>query len=350
LKVIETSISITKINNRRSPALDINKDEQDVIIHHARNVLIAQSKSLVSLSELLDVGYYKAVKLINECVGNVIVTGIGKAGLIGQKISSTFASIGICSHFVHAGEALHGDLGRINKNDVVVVLSNSGETYEVIKLASYVVNNNIPLISITSKPTSSVAKLSSALICLGPLAESCSLGVSPSTSTTAMVVVGDSIAYVCGVLRNVTIDDFIKLHPSGNLGEKYCKVTDKMRNISECRVSVDNLTVRDVLVSCFKPGRRTGAIMLTSSAQHDEGELTGIFTDSDLTKILESRMECYLDKPIHLVMTDNPISIRNDSFMHEALSIMSRCKISELPVVDFNHVPVGIIDIVDVYS
>jgi arabinose-5-phosphate isomerase len=274
----------------------------------------------------------------------VIVTGIGKAGLIGQKIMATLASTGTRSHFLHPAEAVHGDLGRVHRDDVVLVLSQSGETEEIVRLLPLLAEAAVPIIAITGKPTSTLARAAHAVIDLGPLEEACPLGLAPSSSTAAMLAVGDALALVVSKMKGFARDDFARYHPAGKLGLKLSKVQQHMRPLEQCRVAPQEETIRQVLVRVSVPGRRTGATMLVDANDH----LTGIFTDSDLARLFEHHNDSALDAPIHSVMTRNPLHVVQGSLMSEAVALMARRKISELPVVDGEGRPVGLIDITDV--
>ena len=238
------------------------------------------------------------MKLLFTCKGCAIVTGMGKAGLIGQKIAATLSSTGTRAHFLHPAEAFHGDLGRVHPDDVVVMLTQSGETAEVVQLLPSLRDFGVPLVAITASHSSTVGRAATVVIELGELEEVCSLGLAPSTSTTAMLAVGDALALVVSKMRNFQADDFARFHPGGALGRRLSRVDDLMRPLAECRQASDALTVREVIVACSKPGRRTGAIMLTD----DAGRLTGLFTDSDLARLFERRDEAALDRPIRDVM------------------------------------------------
>ncbi len=310
----------------------------------AREVMQNESRAIAQVARRLDQDFCRAVDCIFHCRGSVIVTGIGKAGLIGQKIMATLASTGTRSHFLHPAEAVHGDLGRIHRDDVVLVLSQSGETEEIVRLLPPLAEAAVPIIAITGKPTSTLGRAASAVIDLGKLDEACPLGLAPSSSTAAMLAVGDALALVVSKMRGFARDDFARYHPAGNLGLKLSKVQQHMRPLDQCRVARQDETVRQVLVRVSVPGRRTGATMLVDA----DGMLTGIFTDSDLARLFEHHQDAALDAPIHSVMTANPLTATQGSLMSEAVALMARRKISELPVVDGEGRPVGLVDITDV--
>ncbi|MCU0872211.1 MAG: KpsF/GutQ family sugar-phosphate isomerase [Pirellulaceae bacterium] len=311
-------------------------------IRLAREILRTEGQALLSLSERLGDDFCRAVDVLFHCHGSVIVSGMGKAGLVGQKIAATLASTGTRSHFLHPGEAIHGDLGRVHHDDAVLMLSFSGETDEVTRLLPSL--RAIPLVAITGKPHSTLGRQAAVTLDLGPIREACTLGLAPSTSTTAMLALGDALALVLSRMRSFGALDFVRFHPGGSLGRKLSKVDDLMRPLEECRVAREDKTVRDVFVDVSRPGRRTGAIMLTD----EHGLLTGIFTDSDLARLLETRRDRYIDGPVRDVMTHRPRTVRSGSAMGDALEVLAERKISELPVIDADGRPRGLLDITDV--
>jgi arabinose-5-phosphate isomerase len=313
-------------------------------LQYARQIIELEAAALHRVAERLDEAFPAAAKLLLECSGSALVTGMGKAGLVGQKIAATLASTGTRSHFLHPAEAVHGDLGRVRPDDVVLALSNSGETDEIVRLLPALKALAVPLVAITGHGTSSLARAATVVIALGPLQEACPLGLAPSSSTTAMLAVGDALALVVSRLRQFGREDFGRLHPGGSLGRRLSKVEDHMRPLAECRVAGDWLSVREVFVELGRPGRRSGAIMLVDQA----GGLSGLFTDSDLARLFERRRDAALDQPIHEVMTACPATVRTGSMAHDAVEMLIERKFSELPVVDERHCPVGMIDITDV--
>lgn len=313
-------------------------------LRHGREVLRVEGEALLGLSQQLQFEFCDAVELLFRCSGCVITTGMGKAGLIGQKVAASFGSTGTTSHFLHPGEAIHGDLGRIHANDSILAFSFSGETEEVVRLLPSLRDMQVPLIAVTGHARSSLGKAADVVLELGSLEEACSLGLAPSTSTTAMLAIGDALALVLSRMRQFGREDFARFHPGGSLGRKLAKVDEVMRQLSDCRLAADAKTVREVLVQTSKPARRTGATMLTDS----NGVLAGVFTDSDLARMLENKRETELDGSVRVVMTKSPCTIMTGSLLSEAVAVMTEHKISELPVVDADGRPLGMIDITDV--
>lgn len=312
-------------------------------ISYAREIIRIEARALLELAGRLDEGFGEAVELLFACRGGAIVTGMGKAGLIGQKISATLASTGTRSHFLHPGEAFHGDLGRVHRDDVMLVLSQSGETGEVTRLLPSLSEFGAPIIAVTGRRGSTLGRAARVVIELGPLQEACSLGLAPSTSTTAMLAVGDALALVTSRMREFRPEDFARFHPGGSLGRELSKVDDHMRPLDQCRVARETASVREAFTARSTSGRRSGAIMVVSP----EGRLEGIFTDSDLARLFESHREGALDGPIREVMTSRPCAVPAGSMMRNAVEILAERKISELPVLDADGRPLGMIDITD---
>ena len=310
----------------------------------ADQILRHEAAGLLALADRLGEEFCQAVDLIFSCPGDVIVCGIGKAGHVGQKLSATFASTGTPSQFLHPGEAMHGDLGRVRQDDLVVMLSNSGESEEIVRLLPILKNFALPIIAVTSCPASTLGRAATVTVDMGVSEEACSLGLAPSTSTTVMLAIGDAIALVVSQMRCFRDEDFAKFHPGGSLGRKLAKVEDVMRPIDDCCVAQDGLSVREIYVRASRPQRRTGAILLTD----ERGQLSGIFTDSDLARLFENKQEAAIDAPIREVMTESPISISTGTRLSAAVDILAERKISELPIVNNQGRPVGLIDITDV--
>jgi arabinose-5-phosphate isomerase len=331
---------------RTAPALNSNQLTPEEQLRAAREIVRREAAGVWKVSYRLTSSFCEAVKLLFNCKGCAIVTGMGKAGLIGQKIAATLSSTGTRAHFLHPAEAFHGDLGRVHPDDVVVMLTQSGETAEVVQLLPSLRDFGVPLIAITASHSSTVGRAATVVIELGELEEVCSLGLAPSTSTTAMLAVGDALALVVSKMRNFQADDFARFHPGGALGRRLSRVDDLMRPLADCRRASDTLTVREVIVACSKPGRRTGAIMLID----DAGRLTGLFTDSDLARLFERRDEAALDRPIRDVMAAKPTTVSSGTRVADAVALLARRRFSELPVVDHVGRPIGLIDVTDVVA
>jgi arabinose-5-phosphate isomerase len=315
-------------------------------LREGREVIRREAQALADLSHRLDGEFCSAIALITGCRGTVIVTGMGKAGLIGRKITATMASTGTRAQFLHPAEAVHGDIGGIHAGDVVLALSNSGETEELCRLLPIFSRIGTRLIAITAKATSTLGSAADVTLLLGHLTEACPFGLAPTTSTTAMLALGDALSLVAGRARGFSRQQFALSHPAGSLGRKLQSVREVMRSGEQLRVAPETATIREVFVNLRKPGRRTGAVMLFDA----EGLLTGLFTDSDLVRLLEDRRESQLDRPIAEVMTSAPRSISCEAPLADAIAVLSQHRISELPVIDAAGQPVGLIDITDVLA
>jgi arabinose-5-phosphate isomerase len=197
-------------------------------LEYAKNVIQSEAAAIASMTHIVDTSFVAAAQMFYDCRGSVIVTGIGKAGIIGRKISATLASTGTPSHFLHPVEAVHGDLGRLRKEDIVLVLSYGGETDEVSRLINLVKQLEIRMIALTGKKESSLAKYSDVVLCMGEVSEACPLGVAPSVSTTCMLAVGDALAFTVMKARNFGVEDFARFHPGGSLGAKLITVEQSM--------------------------------------------------------------------------------------------------------------------------
>jgi arabinose-5-phosphate isomerase len=313
-------------------------------LREAKAIIRHEAQALHELSERLDTSFTSAIGMLHNCQGRVVVCGIGKAGLIGQKIAATLSSTGTRAQFLHPAEAVHGDLGALHADDVFMALSNSGETEEVCRLLPVIRKLGIPIVAVTSTETSTLGSQADVTVCIGRLREAGLHGLAPTTSTTAMLALGDALALVLNSIKGFTPGDFALFHPGGNLGRRLSTVGEIMRKGDGVRIAPESASIREVFVQLSRPGRRTGAVMLVDA----EGRLSGLFTDSDLARLLEQRRDDQLDRSIGDVMTRNPVTIRPDALFGEAVDILSQKKVSELPVVDDLGRPVGLVDITDV--
>ena len=312
-------------------------------LDYAREIVRAEATALELVAQRLDDSFLQAVDLFRRCSGRICITGTGKSADIGQKIAGTLNSTGTRSYFLDATRAAHGDLGMVDHHDVVLALSHSGESEEVVRLLVPLRQMATAVVAMTSQRHSTLARGSDVALVLGPLDEVCPLGLAPSTSTTAMIVVGDALAFVLMKLREFTHEDFARYHPAGSLGRKLVKVESIMRQGDDLRLAGVHETVRLVVSRNAKPGRRTGAVMLVEA----DGTLSGLFTDSDLARLFEQRRDDALDRPVSEVMTHHPITVQIGSRVMDAVDVIRNRKISELPVVDAVGRPVGLIDITD---
>jgi arabinose-5-phosphate isomerase len=309
----------------------------------ARRVLHDESQALAAVRERLDGSIVRAARLVHDCRGGVIVTGMGKAGLVGQKTAATLASTGTRAYPLHPAEAVHGDLGRVRDGDVVLAFSQSGETEEVLRILPAVRRIGASLVAVTERAASSLGRAADVCIAMGEVPEACPLGLAPSASTAAMMAVGDALALLVARMRDFTPEDFALYHPAGNLGRKLTRVEDVMRTGRDVRTAAPEESVRQVFVRLAGPRRRSGAVLVRDG----RGMLLGIFTDSDLVRLFEKRREAELDRPIGEVMTANPLRAAAGAMLGDAVELMKARKISELPVVDAEGRLLGLIDVTD---
>jgi arabinose-5-phosphate isomerase len=312
------------------------------LVAHGREVVRAEGNAILRSAEGLGEAFARAVRLLVDCTGSAVACGIGKAGIVARKISATLSSTGTPSHFLHASEAVHGDLGTLRPDDLLLAVSQSGESGEITALVPHVRRLGIPIVALTGRPSSTLGRAATAVVTTGSLPEACPLGLAPSTSTSVMMALGDSLALTVSRLRGFTSEDFAARHPGGSLGRRLTTIVEIMRPLSECRVAQPDETVRQVFAR-RQPLRRTGAVMVVGM----RGELLGLFTDSDLARLFERRQDTALDRPIEEVMTRQPATVATSARLEEAVMILESRRLSELPVIDACGRVVGLVDIVD---
>lgn len=320
-----------------------------------RSVLAAEAAAVGSVSDHISgEELQEAMGLMLGCAeagGSILVAGVGKSGLIGRKISATLASLGVPSHDIHPTEAMHGDLGRISPADVVLALSFSGETEELVTLASVLKQDGIPIVSITGGTRGSgggaLARLATVALRLGPITEASDLGLAPTCSTTATLALGDAIALTLARRRAFTADDFARRHPGGSLGGLLRPVLDILRfRVGENLPVVDeSLAVARALREADSGGRRPGALLVTDA----RGAVSGIFTDGDLRRLIMRGAE-ELERPMGEVMTRSPRTLRSDALVRDAVRMVREYRQDEIPVVDHAGAPVGLLDVQDLIA
>lgn len=304
-------------------------------------VLQIEGEAVLSLKGKIGDEVCQAVEEILSCKGKVVITGIGKSGAVGRKIASTFASTGTPAVFLHPAEAMHGELGLLSPDDIVILISYNGETEELINIIPFLKRLGIRTIALTGNPSSSIANASDIVIDVGVEREACPFGIAPTSSTTATMAMGDALAIAVMRLRKLTRDDLARLHPGGTLGRRLLlKVEDVMRTGKRHAVVEEGTLVRDVLFAITRA--RGGA----ASVVNEEGKLVGIITDGDIRRhlILDEKA---LNKTAKEIMTETPIAIQQGKLAVEALKIMQEKNIDDLPVIDEEGKVLGMIDIVD---
>jgi len=316
------------------------------VLSLGKQILQREAQAIQALAERLDSRFVQVVEQILRCPGMIVVSGMGKAGVVGKKVSASLSSTGSPSHFLHPAEAIHGDLGAVKSHDVVLIFSQSGESEEVIRILPTLRSLAGSIIAVTASEHSTLARSADIVLPIGRIEEADKHDLAPSTSTTVMLALGDALALTVSERRGFQAEDFAKFHPGGSLGRRLSLVDEHMRSLERCRIAPDSETIRQVFTRHSITGRRSGAILLTQQ----DGRLSGIFTDSDLARLFEQRSEHLLDVPIHDVMTSKPTSVTSGTRMLEAIAIIGEKRISELPVTDGDGAPLGMIDITDIVA
>ncbi len=320
--------------------------ESSVDLELARRTLSAEGEAISALAGQLGESFAAAAGAIFASTGKIVLTGIGKAGIIAQKISATLASTGTPSIFLHPVEALHGDIGRLGRGDVVIALSHSGSTEEIIRLVDHIQARGAKLIALTGSADSPLARHGNIAICYGKVQEACPLGLAPTVSTSCMLALGDALAMTVMHMRNFKPEQFAAFHPAGALGRQLLKVEEAMtfKQGETLTLVDDQQTLGQALTEAEHVARRTGAMLLVDR----NGKLSGILTDADLRRFLVQRIgENIFDMPVRDFMTADPKHVHLGELASKALAILNEYRIDELPVLDENDRPVGIIDVQD---
>lgn len=309
-------------------------------LEKAREVLRTEAQAILSLAGRLGADFESAVAAIAAGKGHLVVTGMGKAGLVGQKISATFASTGTPSIFLHPAEAYHGDLGRVVREDVVLALSTSGETEEVSRLLPSIRQIGAKIVAVTASRASTLGRNADLVIELGRIEEACPLGLAPSATTTAILALGDALALSVLEARGFDKEKFAFYHPGGDLGRRLLKVADVMRTGDRNPVVTEDTPLPEAIKRITEA--RAGAVVVVDRS----GRLTGIFTDGDFRRKI-GQDPALITARISAVMTRSPKTIAPDRLASEALKVLREKKIDELPVVDGKGEPVGMLDVQD---
>ena len=308
----------------------------------ARRVLAIEARAIENLIDRLDENFVRAVELVSNCRGRVVVTGMGKSGIICRKIAATLSSTGTPSVFLHPAEALHGDLGMIVKDDAVIAVSNSGETDELVQLLETLKRLSVPLISLLGRTRSTLGNASDVVLDVSVDEEACPMGLAPTASTTALLALGDALAMAVLEKKGFTTEDFAVLHPRGQLGFKLRRVENLMHTGDELpRVKTD-APMRDVLYEMSRKG------LGVTSVVDDKGKLVGVISDGDLRRQLETD-EALLSKKAGECMTRDPVTIGGQELATSALALIEERKITSLLVPDGNGGIAGIIHLHDLW-
>ena len=323
-----------------------SNDRAENILAMGREVLARERDAVSCAADRLGSDFVRAVEMIMACQGRVSVTGMGKAGLVGRKIQATLASTATRSFSLHPAEAIHGDMGMISGDDLILALSNSGETQELVKLLPEFKKMGCRIILLTGRPGSQCGRLADVALDIGDVPEACPLGLAPSSSTTAMLAVGDALALTVMKLKKVQPEQFAAYHPGGALGRSLMKVHEIMRTGADCPTVGPDTTVGAYYDVLQKAPRRAGA----AAVMEEGGKLVGFFTHGDFVRCFQQDGHP-LEVPMCEVMTANPKFARQDDLVADALRTMQKYKIDELPVVDGDaHRLVGMIDIQDLVA
>ncbi|WP_277054033.1 KpsF/GutQ family sugar-phosphate isomerase [Pseudoalteromonas marina] len=310
-------------------------------IEQGLRVLDIERQALSDIAQYVDENFHQACQLIYDCQGRTIVIGMGKSGHIGNKIAATLASTGSPAFFVHPGEASHGDLGMITKNDVVMLISNSGETSEVLNIIPVLKRLGAKMIAMTGNASSTMATLANVHICIKVQKEACSLGLAPTASTTATLAMGDAMAVALLEARGFTADDFALSHPGGSLGKRLLlTLKDVMHSGKNTPIINVTQTIKDALIEMSAKG--LGMTAIVDSQQ----QLVGLFTDGDLRRILEQRIDIHTTQ-MDVVMTKSCTTATQDILAAEALNIMEQKRINGLIIVNEQNHPIGALNMQD---
>ena len=315
----------------------------DSRIQRAKDIICREAEVVRGVADRLDSEFTQVVDMLLELEGRVVTAGMGKAGIIAQKISATFSSTGTPSIYLHPAEAIHGDLGRVVPKDVLMAFSKSGETAEVLALMAPVKAVSVPVVAVTETRNSTLGRHADVVLELGPIEEVGPYQLAPSASTTAMLALGDALALVVQEGRNFGPQEFARFHPGGNLGRRFMRVEELMRKGSRNPAVHAGATVIEAIATMTKTPGRPGATSIVG----DNGQLLGFFTDGDLRRLLENGNESVRDMHIEQVMTVNPKTILPETFALEAVAILHQYRVDQLPVVTQGGDLVGLLDVQD---
>lgn len=340
-----TIARLSKMNAQILAAVrPLNNPQLDAaaLVRSAQAVISIEAEAITALQDRIDANFLRACQLMFECPGRVVVSGMGKSGHVARKIAATLASTGTPSFFVHPAEASHGDLGMITQKDVVLALSNSGETDELLAILPLIKRQGIPLVAMSGNPGSSLARLADAHLNTSVPAEACPLGLAPTSSTTAALVMGDALAIALLEARGFTNEDFARSHPAGSLGRRLLlKIADIMHTGHQVPSVGAGASMSDALVEMTRKG-----LGMTAIIDADQ-QLLGVFTDGDLRRAVDDGDVDLRTTPVTRLMTAQPKTIGPEQLAVEAAQLMEAHKIHALLVVDEDNRVVGALNIHD---
>lgn len=313
-----------------------------MILKTARQVLQSEADAIAGLIDRLGANFEKAIDLLASCKGRLVLTGMGKSGIVCRKIAATFSSTGMPALFLHPGEAIHGDLGMVMPGDLVVAVSNSGETTEIVQLLEWLKRLNIPLIAMTGNHQSTLAKYSDVVLDVGVAREACPMNLVPSASTTAAMAMGDALALCLMEKRGFKEEDFANLHPGGRLGKRLLRVCDLMRTGDKIPLVRSNTPMKDVIYEMSRKGLGITTVV------NEQEQLLGVISDGDLRRHLE-KDPALLNRVAHECMTTHPKTVAGEELATRALQIMEEKKITCLLILDAQTKVAGIIHLHDLW-
>lgn len=310
----------------------------------ARKVLETESAAIRALISRLDESFDRAVELLASCTGRVVATGMGKSGIICRKIAATLASTGTPALFLHPAEAIHGDLGMLVSGDVVLALSNSGETGELVQLLETIKRLGLPLICMVGNPNSTLARSGDVVLDVGVDQEACPFGLAPTASTAAALALGDALAIALAQKKGFRMEDFARLHPGGKLGKRLARVSELMHTGDQIpKVPVDS-RMDEVIYEMSRKGLGVTSVVETGD------RLVGVISDGDLRRLLQREREQVLSRSAGQCMTRNPQTIAPEELATRALNIMEQRKITSLMVTDASGRIIGIVHLHDLWG
>ena len=316
------------------------------IVSEAKSILDIDIEAIQSFRDSLDRTFEDAIRMVHECPGKVVVTGVGKSGIIGRKIAGTLSSLGTLAIFLHPGDALHGDLGIIQSNDIVLAIAKSGESDELLAMLPSIRSIGANIISIVGNSDSKLAQISDVAIIAETEKEACSLNLAPTTSSTLSLVAGDAMAIILAKLKGFKSEDYAKFHPAGTLGKRLLlKVSDLMHSGDKNPVVNEDMLIKDALMEMTT--KAMGALEVVDN----EGILKGLVTEGDLRRGIQKHQNL-LEMQVTQIMTPDPITVLPETQAYDALTLMENrpSQISVLPVVDKNHRAIGILRLHDLVN
>lgn len=313
----------------------------DPLLKLAERVLRIEAEGILGLVPRLDERFLRALEILRDCRGRVVVTGIGKSGIAGRKVAATLASVGTPALFLHSAEGMHGDIGMVARGDVALAISNSGETEEILTLLPAIKRLGVPLVVLTGNPNSTLARHGDVVLDVSVGVEACPMNLVPTSSTIATLAMGDALAVALLELRGLEPEDFAIVHPGGNLGRRFLKVEDLMHVGEAVPIVGEETPMADAILEMT--GKRLGATTVVGA----DGRLSGIITDGDLRRAIQKDSQVFR-RVAREVMSENPKTIGRSELATKALEVMERHAITQLIVVDDRRGPAGIIHLHDI--